>query len=70
MIPAMDIYPKRGNVLRFSIGGQVLFRKSVHIPAHKLGPRPYLLPALMRMKPEILASYQATFTRVAKEALQ
>lgn len=67
-IPAHDVVPIRAKALRFEIGGQVFFRKRVHIPAQ--GPRPFLAPALQAMRPLIITSYQALLVRVARETLQ
>lgn len=45
---AHDIVPIRAKALRFEVGGQVLFRRRVHIPAQ--APRPFLRPALENMR--------------------
>ena len=41
----------RALALRFEIGGQVFFRRKVHIPQQE--PRPFLQPALDDMKARI-----------------
>lgn len=67
-IPAHDVVPIRAKALRFEIGGQVLFRKRVHIPAQ--GPRPFLAPALQAMAPMIISSYRALLVNVVRETLK
>lgn len=67
-IAAHDIVPIKAKALRFTVGGQVLFRKRVHIPAQ--GPRPYLSPALQQMRPQIIVAYQHLLTRVSTQVLK
>lgn len=42
--PAHEVQAAPGKALRFQVGGQVLFRKRVRIPAQ--APRPFIRPAL------------------------
>jgi phage gpG-like protein len=65
--PAQTIRPKRAKALRFEIGGEVLFRKSVTIPAQP--PRPFLKPALQQLRPRIITEIEVALTQAAKTAL-
>lgn len=66
-IAARDIVPVRAKALRFEIGGEVLFRKHVHIPAQPA--RPFLEPALMSMRSLIMTQLQAALNRGMQKAL-
>lgn len=66
-IKAHDIVPKRAKMLRFEIGGQVLFRKKVHVPDQPA--RPFLEPALDAMKPLIISELQRALSRGMQKAL-
>ncbi len=67
-IKAHDVVPVKAKALRFEIGGQVLFRKRVHIPAQ--APRQFLEPALQALRPLILSELQAALSRGAQAALK
>jgi hypothetical protein len=66
-IAAKDIVPVRAKALRFMVGGEVIFRKRVHIPAQ--APRQFLEPALFSMRPLILSELGAALRRGATKAL-
>jgi hypothetical protein len=66
-IAAHDVVPVHAKALRFEVGGQVLFRKKVHIPAQ--APRQFLEPALQDIRPEAERELAAALKRGAQEAL-
>lgn len=67
-IRAHDIVPVKAKALRFEIGGQILFRKRVHIPAQ--APRQFLEPALTSMRGLIIDELGKALKRGAEKALQ
>ena len=67
-IAAHDIVPIHAKALRFEIGGEVFFRKKVHIPAQ--APRQFLEPALQEMRPQITSELQAALNRGAQLAMK
>lgn len=67
-LAARIIRPVRAKALRFEIGGEVFFRKSVQQKAK--APRPFLAPALEDMRPQIVAEIQKAVTAAAQEALR
>ena len=67
-IPAHDIVPIKAKTLRFEIGGEVFFRKRVHIPQQ--GPRPFLRPALAAFTPFAVQKLTVTLQTAVKEALK
>lgn len=66
--PATTIVPIKAKALRFEIGGEVLFRKSVRQPA--MPPRPYLKPALQAFRPFAAQQLQGTLADAARKALK
>lgn len=67
-LPARTIVPVHAKALRFTIGGEVIFRKSVNMPAK--AARPFLAPALEEMKPLIISELQKVVTQAAVEAME
>lgn len=65
---AHDIVAKNALALRFEIGGQVFFRRRVHIPAQS--PRPFLAPALQEMKPMIIERLRMALVASAQQGLR
>lgn len=49
-----------GHFLRFTVGGRVIYRKSVGPAA----PRPFIRPAAARLRPLVKLEYQAAMRRV------
>lgn len=66
-IAAHDIVPVKAKALRFEIGGEILFRKRVSIPAQ--AARPFLEPALESMRPLIMSELESALKRGAEKAL-
>lgn len=52
-IPAHIIEAKRAKALAFQMGGKMMFRKRVNIPAVKMPQRSFLESSLRQMAPEI-----------------
>ena len=67
-IAAHDVVPVKAKALRFEIGGQIFFRKKVHIPAQ--AARPFLEPALQEMRPQIVDELQKALIRGAQAAMK
>lgn len=67
-LPARDVAPVRAKALRFEIGGEVIFRKRVHIPAQP--PRQFLEPALRDLRPTIVYELGQALKRGMLEALK
>jgi len=67
-IAAHTVRPVNAKALRFTIGGEVLFRMSARIPAQ--APRKFLEPALFEMRPTIITQLSAALQRGAREALK
>ncbi len=67
-IAARDIVPIRAKALRFTIGGEILFRKRVRMPAQ--APRPFLEPALREMRPQIVYELGEALKRGMAAALR
>jgi phage gpG-like protein len=55
-IPAHIVQARRGAALKFQMGGKVMFRKRVTIPAVKMPKRSFLEASLRQMAPEIQAT--------------
>lgn len=49
------IIPKRKKALRFESGGKTIFAKKVNHPGSRITAQPYLRPALMAARPELLS---------------
>jgi len=56
-----DIYPRRARALHFTIGGQEIFARVVHHPGSNIPARPYLRPALIAKRPQILRIIRAVY---------
>src|SRR5690348_105077 len=54
------IVARPGHFLRFTVGGRVVYRKSVGPAA----PRPFIRPAAARLRPLVKLEYQAAMRRV------
>lgn len=52
-IPAHIVQARRAAALKFEMGGKVMFRKRVNIPAVKMPKRSFLEASLRQMAPEI-----------------
>lgn len=55
-IPAHIVQAKRGQALRFQMGGKIMYRKRVMIPPVKMPRRSFLEASLRQMAPEIESS--------------
>lgn len=64
---AYDVVPVKAKALRFTVGGQVLFRKRVHIPARP-GQDP-LSTELERLRPTIVSQLGAALERAMRRAV-
>lgn len=51
---SIDIYPVKAKALRFVIGGEVFFRKHIHLDL----PRPFMAPAQTSQTPVIIAGIE------------
>ncbi len=58
-IPAHIVQARRGAALKFEMGGKVMFRKRVNIPAVKMPKRSFLEASLRQMAPEIESTLAA-----------
>lgn len=54
---AHDILPRNGKVLAFMMNGNPAFAKVVHHPGSKIPARPYLEPAILQSRDEILKEF-------------
>ncbi len=65
-IPAHEVRAKKRKALRFEIGGQVIFRRVVHIPPITMPPRPYLRPSLEEAFERFEQDITADVARITK----
>lgn len=50
---AVLIFPKRAKALKFQAGGKTVFAKRVRLPEKTFAARPWLMPAIEKMTPEL-----------------
>lgn len=67
---AYTILPKNGKVLHFMVNGADVFAARVNMPARKLEPRPFLVPALAEYKPTTIRELQAVLFTTAEQGLK
>jgi phage gpG-like protein len=67
-IPAHIVRARRGKALKFMVGGKLLFRKQVRIPAVKMPKRSFLQASLEQMRPTIKAELEKALLKGFKDA--